>query len=251
MRWDSVSPGEYLTRPARLFVRNHTSTPVIDAARPTPCGCTATGWRRRAARPTRCRSPSTTCAGCRRPRSSPSTSARATGAASSARSRGRRRRARRGSSVPSARSGGTAYASSTCCGGSGSDPEAVSIQATGLDPNYVSGGVDYGPVRRPFPVAKALDDAILAWGMNGKPLLRDHGYPLRLVLPGWVGIGSIKWLGLARGLDHRAHLAVEHQVVPDDRWLLPRRQPAAHREPGALGVGAAVGRPAAGAARSG
>ena len=31
--------------------------------------------------------------------------------------------------------------------------------------------------------------------MNGAPLLPDHGYPLRLVLPGWVGIGSIKWLG--------------------------------------------------------
>ena len=77
----------------------------------------------------------------------------------------------------------------------GISPGAVSIQAAGLDPSYVSGGVDYGPVRRPFPVAKALDDAILAWGMNGRPLLRDHGYPLRLVLPGWVGIASIKWLG--------------------------------------------------------
>jgi DMSO/TMAO reductase YedYZ molybdopterin-dependent catalytic subunit len=31
--------------------------------------------------------------------------------------------------------------------------------------------------------------------MNDKPLLPDHGYPLRLVLPGWVGIASIKWLG--------------------------------------------------------
>jgi len=31
MRWDSVRHGDYLTRPARLFVRNHTSTPVIDA----------------------------------------------------------------------------------------------------------------------------------------------------------------------------------------------------------------------------
>ena len=77
----------------------------------------------------------------------------------------------------------------------GLSPDAVSIQATGLDPNYVTGGVDYGPVRRPFPVSKALDDAVLAWGMNGQPLLPDHGYPLRLVLPGWVGIGSIKWLG--------------------------------------------------------
>ena len=71
----------------------------------------------------------------------------------------------------------------------------MSIQASGLDPHYVTGGVDYGAVRRPFPVAKALDDALLAWGMNGEPLLPDHGFPLRLVLPGWVGIGSIKWLG--------------------------------------------------------
>ncbi|HSU02369.1 MAG TPA: sulfite oxidase [Nocardioides sp.] len=74
-------------------------------------------------------------------------------------------------------------------------PDAVSIQATGLDDPFVSGGTDHGRVRRPFPVAKALDDAILAWGMNGEDLLPDHGYPLRLVLPGWVGIASIKWLG--------------------------------------------------------
>ena len=74
-------------------------------------------------------------------------------------------------------------------------PDAVSIQATGLDDPFVSGTTDYGRVRRPFPVGKALDDAILAWGMNGEDLLPDHGYPLRLVLPGWVGIASIKWLG--------------------------------------------------------
>ena len=43
-------------------------------------------------------------------------------------------------------------------------PDAVSIQATGLDDPYISGGTDYGRVRRPFPVEKALDDAILAWG---------------------------------------------------------------------------------------
>ncbi len=71
----------------------------------------------------------------------------------------------------------------------------MSVQATGLDDPFVSGGTDYGRVRRPFPVSKALDDAILAWGMNGEDLLPDHGFPLRLVLPGWVGIASIKWLG--------------------------------------------------------
>ena len=68
--------------------------------------------------------------------------------------------------------------------------------ATGLDPSYVDDdGVDNGPVRRPLPIAKALDDALLVWGMNGEPLLPDHGFPLRLVVPGWVGVASIKWLG--------------------------------------------------------
>jgi DMSO/TMAO reductase YedYZ molybdopterin-dependent catalytic subunit len=77
----------------------------------------------------------------------------------------------------------------------GLDPAAVSIMATGLDQAYVSGGTDYGHVRRPFSIDKAMDDALLAWGADGRDLLPDHGYPLRLVLPGWVGIGSIKWLG--------------------------------------------------------
>ncbi len=74
-------------------------------------------------------------------------------------------------------------------------PDAVSVQAAGLDDEYVDKGENLGRVRRPFPISKALDDALLAWGANGEPLLPDHGFPLRLVLPGWVGIASIKWLG--------------------------------------------------------
>ncbi|MCW2868218.1 MAG: hypothetical protein JWR20_2406, partial [Marmoricola sp.] len=66
---------------------------------------------------------------------------------------------------------------------------------TGLDPDYVDKGVSYGPVRRPVPIDKALDDVLLAWGANGRDLLPDHGAPVRLVVPGWVGIASIKWLG--------------------------------------------------------
>ena len=77
----------------------------------------------------------------------------------------------------------------------GLDPHAVSVMATGLDADYVTGGVDYGPVRRPFPIGKALDDALVVWGADGHDLLPDHGYPIRLILPGWVGIASIKWLG--------------------------------------------------------
>ena len=72
---------------------------------------------------------------------------------------------------------------------------AVDVMPTGLDPAVVAGGIDQGHVRRPLPAEKALDDALLAYEMNGAQLLPDHGFPLRLVVPGWVGIASIKWLG--------------------------------------------------------
>ena len=77
-------------------------------------------------------------------------------------------------------------------------PDAVSVMAVGLDDPYVEDGVDHGRVRRPIPVEKALDDALVVWEMNGEPLAVDHGYPVRLIVPGWVGIASIKWLGELR-----------------------------------------------------
>jgi DMSO/TMAO reductase YedYZ molybdopterin-dependent catalytic subunit len=72
---------------------------------------------------------------------------------------------------------------------------AVDVQPIGLDPDFVSGGVDLGPVRRPFPVRKAFDDVILAYELNGEPLPPDHGFPVRVVVPHWIGISSIKWVG--------------------------------------------------------
>jgi DMSO/TMAO reductase YedYZ molybdopterin-dependent catalytic subunit len=72
---------------------------------------------------------------------------------------------------------------------------AVDVMPQGLDGNVLVSGVDYGQVRRPVPVAKALDDVLLAYEMNGVPLPPDHGFPLRLVVPGWVGVSNIKWVG--------------------------------------------------------
>jgi DMSO/TMAO reductase YedYZ molybdopterin-dependent catalytic subunit len=72
---------------------------------------------------------------------------------------------------------------------------AVDVLPSGLDPEYVTGGVNLGHVRRPLPVSKALDDVLVAYEMNGVDLPVDHGYPARLVVPGWAGIASIKWLG--------------------------------------------------------
>jgi Oxidoreductase molybdopterin binding domain len=48
---------------------------------------------------------------------------------------------------------------------------------SGLDPDLVTAGVNHGRVRRPIAVAKALDDVILAYEMNGEPLLPDPGMP--------------------------------------------------------------------------
>jgi DMSO/TMAO reductase YedYZ molybdopterin-dependent catalytic subunit len=57
--------------------------------------------------------------------------------------------------------------------------------------------------RRTVPVKKALDpDTLLAFEMNGQPLPIEHGYPLRLIVPGWAGDSWVKWLQHIEVLDH-------------------------------------------------
>lgn len=85
------------------------------------------------------------------------------------------------------------------------------LRAAGIKPNaaHVAGqGGDFGviataaPVIRSVPLAKALDEhTLVAFGMNDGPLPKVHGYPLRLVVPGWVGSASTKWLNTITVLD--------------------------------------------------
>jgi sulfane dehydrogenase subunit SoxC len=49
-------------------------------------------------------------------------------------------------------------------------------------------------MNRSIPLEKAMDDAILAYAMNGEMLRPENGYPLRLVLPGWEGNMWVKWI---------------------------------------------------------
>ncbi len=55
---------------------------------------------------------------------------------------------------------------------------------------------------RGLPLAKALHpDTLLAYQMNGEPLTRSHGAPVRLIVPGWYGVCSVKWLTRLEVLD--------------------------------------------------
>jgi DMSO/TMAO reductase YedYZ molybdopterin-dependent catalytic subunit len=86
-------------------------------------------------------------------------------------------------------------------------PLAVVLEKSGLKPDAVEAvfeGADRGsesdhpePMNfaRGLPLAKALDpNTLLVYRMNGELLSPSHGYPLRLFVPGWYGVASVKWL---------------------------------------------------------
>jgi DMSO/TMAO reductase YedYZ molybdopterin-dependent catalytic subunit len=81
----------------------------------------------------------------------------------------------------------------------GLKPGAAHVAGQGGDPGAVATAA---PVIRSIPMKKAMDeDTLIAWSMNGAPLPFVHGYPLRLVAPGWVGSASTKWLHTLTVLD--------------------------------------------------
>jgi sulfane dehydrogenase subunit SoxC len=70
-------------------------------------------------------------------------------------------------------------------------PEAIEVLFTGLDRGVEGGTLQ--AYERSLAVADARD-ALLAYEMNGAPLPPQHGFPLRLVVPGWYGMANVKWL---------------------------------------------------------
>lgn len=76
-------------------------------------------------------------------------------------------------------------------------PLSVLFREVGVKPAaqwFLAEGGDACLLTRSVPVAKAWDDAIVAWAQNGEPLRPAQGYPLRLFLPGWEGNINVKWL---------------------------------------------------------
>ncbi|UFW92114.1 molybdopterin-dependent oxidoreductase (plasmid) [Bradyrhizobium barranii] len=73
------------------------------------------------------------------------------------------------------------------------DPGAAFVWSTGADGGEF-GGLDCGRYMKDLPRSRVGADVLLAYEMNGEPLLPEHGHPLRLVVPGFYGTNSVKWL---------------------------------------------------------
>jgi DMSO/TMAO reductase YedYZ molybdopterin-dependent catalytic subunit len=185
MRWEAMRDQGYLVPTERFFVRNHTRTPEIAAAT----------WRLRV------HGPGVRCPLALTYRDLERLPARTLTAVIECAGSGGRDLfgSQQGMPVDGTpwKLGGIGAASwrgvplAEVLDRAGIEPAAVDVMAHGLDDPYL----DAGHVRRPLSVGKALDDALIALEMNGETLTPDHGFPARLVVPGWVGVASIKWLG--------------------------------------------------------
>jgi DMSO/TMAO reductase YedYZ molybdopterin-dependent catalytic subunit len=77
--------------------------------------------------------------------------------------------------------------------GAGVREGAVEILFTGRD-SGVEGDIEQA-YQRSLPLQEAMgEDVLLAFEMNAAPLLPQHGFPLRLLVPGWYGMTNVKWL---------------------------------------------------------
>ena len=76
-------------------------------------------------------------------------------------------------------------------------PLRILLDEAGLRPAarwlLLEGG-DAAAMTRSLPLAKALDDALVAYRMNGEMLYPENGYPVRMVIPGWEANMWVKWL---------------------------------------------------------
>ena len=82
------------------------------------------------------------------------------------------------------------------------DAKAIEILVEGADAGTTGDGTTTG-FGRSLPIAEAMrDDILLAFDVNGEPLTAAHGAPLRLIVPGWYGMASVKWVTRISALTH-------------------------------------------------
>ena len=107
-------------------------------------------------------------------------------------------------------------------------PDAAFVWAHGLEWGDFA-DLKNEPYVKDLPLAKAVSpEVLLATGMNGLPLTPGRGGPVRLVVPGWYGTNSVKWLGALTVTDRRApgpyttrfYTDPSHELAPK---AIPRR----------------------------
>ena len=106
-------------------------------------------------------------------------------------------------------------------------PLSILLDEAGVDPAaswIMAEGADAAAMNRSVPLAKAMDDALLALYQNGERLRPEQGYPLRLFLPGYEGNMSIKWLRrikvTAAPSMTREETSKYSDLMPDGRTVL-------------------------------
>jgi sulfite oxidase len=92
-----------------------------------------------------------------------------------------------------------------------------------------------GPYKASVPLRHATNpaaDVLLAYEMNGEVIKRDHGYPLRLIVPGFIGARSVKWLDCIKIIEEESQgffMAKDYKMFPPsvdwDNIVWPTRKP--------------------------
>jgi len=103
-------------------------------------------------------------------------------------------------------------------------PLSVLFKEVGVQPSgrwFIAEGADACRMMRSIPIEKAWDDALVAYGQNGEALRPEQGYPIRLMLPGWEGNASVKWLRRIKVVDApvmaRDETSKYTDLMPDGR----------------------------------
>jgi DMSO/TMAO reductase YedYZ molybdopterin-dependent catalytic subunit len=78
--------------------------------------------------------------------------------------------------------------------------EAIEVSFLGADRGF-DRGIEHNYGRSLERNVALGEDVLVVWAMNGAPLLPQHGFPLRLIVPGWYGMASVKWLARIEALD--------------------------------------------------
>jgi DMSO/TMAO reductase YedYZ molybdopterin-dependent catalytic subunit len=108
-------------------------------------------------------------------------------------------------------------------------PSAIEVLFRGADEGVPKGHAERIRYERSLPIDIAKgDDILVAYAMNGEPIPPEHGGPMRLIVPGWYGMASVKWLAEIRLLGRPFE-----GFFQKDRYVIEGR-PLRHIEPRAV-----------------